>query len=210
MNDPVANQPGPRRSVWRWILLGAALLFTPVLIVGLGVLSVLTLDRNAATLRHELMAATGSDWHTKVQLNAGWTTLTAARGVLHFVRHEHMDEARLALASVRHASVGVYERRAESALASLADVLRETDTIMQGRGLVRMLCVQEGRQTVLGYTSAQPGWGNRVDFCLAVLDGKELVVVSTKIDADALSTLVDQCADRHDLRRKLKLSKLKI
>jgi hypothetical protein len=46
-----------------------------------------------------------------------------------------------------------------------------------------------------------------MDLCLAVIDGKELVVVSTRVDPEVLMKLVEKHA-LGDFGSKLKLSKL--
>src|SRR6185369_15866905 len=109
MNPSVPSTVKSRRSVGWWVALACGLLLTPFLLLGIGVLSMLTLDRDAAFLRREVMASTDTKWHTKIQVSAGWVTLGAIRTGLKFIQAEHIDEARLALRAVRSASVGVYE-----------------------------------------------------------------------------------------------------
>ncbi len=75
-----------------------------------------------------------------------------------------------------------------------------------GRGWTRLIGVIDGKQNVLIYTSDR-GSGDRIDLCLAVVDGKELVVVSTRVDADALAKLVAKHAPA-DFKSKLRFSKL--
>src|SRR5438046_994281 len=109
MNPAIAPESKSRRRLGWWIALGFGLLLIPPVVLGVGVLSMLRLDRDAAALKREVMAASDAGWHTKVQLSVGWVTLGALRTGLCFIQHEHVDEARLALRSVRRASVGVYE-----------------------------------------------------------------------------------------------------
>jgi len=194
------------RRLLRWLLIGLALLITPVIVVALGVVSMLRLNREAAILKHEVMAATEAGWDTKVQISAGWGTLTAARAILRFVEHEQKDEARLALSAVRHASVGVYEQT-EQGTWSREQLIR-TDTRMRDRGWIRLVGVTEEGQAVLVY-GKEAGWsGGTLDLCLAVVDGRELVVVATRVDPDPLAELVGKHLPETGFREKLKLSKL--
>jgi hypothetical protein len=206
--NPAPSSPTPaRRSYARWIIAGLILLVAPMVLVGVGVVSLLTLDRDAAALRREVMTATGSDWHTKVQMNVGWGTLGTVRTVLRFVKHKDIADARLALNAVRSASVGVYERRDAESDTDMQRMLVRTDKMMERRGWSRMVGVVDGRQTVLIYASEPETFGDKIDLCLAVIDGKELVVVSTRVDAGALTELVE----RHvpgGFREKLKFAKL--
>lgn len=207
MNSAPLSPSPARRSYARWIIAGLILLVAPVIIVGAGVLSLLTLDRDAAVLRREVMTASGSDWHTKVQMSLGWGTLATARTVLRFVQHENIEDARLALKAVRSASVGVYERSNRDGPSDMNQMLVHTDKMMEQRGWSRLVGVVEGRQTVLIYTSNEDKWGDKIDLCLAVIDGKELVVVSTRVDAGVLAELVAKHAPG-GLREKLKFAKL--
>ncbi len=206
MNLITPNRVVPvRRSCGKWIVAGLVILLTPGLILGYAVWSAVTLDRDAALLRREVMAATNSDWHTRVQLDVGPVPLGLVRTMLHFVHHQNIEDARLALAAVRHASVGVYERNTAGGVAT-GQLFADTDRLMRDRGWTRLVGVAEGQQHVLVYTSDQ-GSDNRMDLCLAVVDGKELVVVSTRVDPEAVMKLVAKHAPQ-DFKAKLKLSKL--
>ena len=173
----------------RWIWIGLGVLLTPVVGLGLLAYSVLTLNANAAALRREVVAATHAELHTKVQLDIGWVTLGTARTVLAFVRHEHVAEAREALAAVRQASVGVYEWPADRATEHRESLFTRTDRVMKLRGLQRLVGVSQDRETVLVYGSDHAPSGSSLDLCVAVLGENELVIVSATVDADSLADL---------------------
>ena len=118
-NPPHAVQP--RRRWRRWVLAGLVALIAPVVILALGVWSMLTLDRDAAALKREVARATDSEWRTKVQFSAGRMTLAASRSGLEFVPQRDLEDAKLALRAVRHASIGVYERRGTAAKVALPE-----------------------------------------------------------------------------------------
>jgi hypothetical protein len=206
--NPAPSIPSPaRRSYARWITAGLVLLVAPVIIVGVGVLSVVTLSADAAALRREVMTASGSDWSTRIQLDAGWAILGTARSVLHLVEAENVDDARLALSAVRHASVGVYERRGHGQEMNSVELLAGTDKAMRSRGWSRLVSVVDGDKTVLIYTSDKGDNGDKIDLCLSVVDGREMVVVSTRVDAGPLMKLVERHAPE-GFRSKLKFAKL--
>ncbi len=177
----------PRRRIWPWIL-GVAL--TPFVLVGLAAASLLTLDRDAAALRREAMAASGSDWDTKVQVSVGGLVLGAARSTLFFVRTPEVEDARLALAAVRHASVGVYERATPAGAVDRERLMVATDDRMRARGWTRLVGVAEKDETVLIYVSDDLDPDGPVELCLAVIGRRELVIVSTSVAPDALHDLV--------------------
>jgi hypothetical protein len=210
MNPPVPPLLKPRRRYGRWVLLGLVVIVTPIVIVTIGVASMLTLSRDAAVLRREVMAATDADWHTKVQMSVGGITLGAVRTGLRFVQAEHMDEARLALAAVRSASVGVYECRGAVGDLSLEQLFARTDKKMKARGWSRLVGVAEDNKSVLIYTSDDNGSGSRLDLCLAVVEGDKLIVVSTNVETEALMELAVKHLPEGGFRGKLKQAKLRI
>lgn len=204
--NPSASSTVPPRRYGKWIVLGLVVLVTPLVVLGVGVWSLLSLDRDAALLRREVAAASGSDWRTKVQMDLGYFTLGTARTVLRFVQHKDIEDARLALSAVRHASVGVYQRGSEHDDFSATKLFGETDRLMRKRGWSRLVGVADGNDNVLVYTSDR-GNGDKIDVCLAVVNGREMVVVSTRIESEALAKLVEKHAP-DDFKSKLKLAKL--
>jgi hypothetical protein len=200
MNTPPPN-PAPRRHLWRWVLLAAGLCLAPFLLLGAVAISYLTLDGDVRTLRKHVMAATDARWHTKVQVSVGPATLGAISQGLRFVEHRHTDDARLALRAVKHASVGVYERTSGGADWSHDQLFVETDRAMQRRGWTRLVGVADRHETVLVYVQDEPADDQPLDVCLAVVNGRELVVVSTCIDPRALGDLVERHAGVEMQRR---------
>lgn len=207
MNPEVSSQPKPRFRIGRWLALGLLLMLTPLVVLGVGVLSMLSLDGDAKVLRREVMAATDADWNTKVQVSAGWLTLGTVRTALRFIEHEHMDEARDAMAAVRKVSVGVYERSGRGEKWSREQLLAKTDERMRKRGWSRLVGVTEHGQAVLVYTSDRMDGGDRLDLCIAVVDGGQMVIVSAKIETDGLVRLVERHMPEGGFREKLKLAK---
>ncbi len=206
MNSPVPPSvpvAKSERRLARWIILGLVLLITPVVMVGVGVASLFRLNRDAAFLRREVMAATNAEWNTKVQVSAGWCTLTAARTIMGFVGHEHQEEARLALSAVRRASVGVYERVGRTGELSAEHVIAGVDRKMKDRGWSRMVGVFDYDETVLVYASDDLDSGDHMELCVAVVDGDDLVVVSAKVEASKLVELVEKQLPKGKLREKL-------
>lgn len=208
MNSPVPPLLKPRRRYGRWLLLGLVMMVAPVVIVAVGVASMFTLNRDAAVLRREVMAATDTDWHTKVQMSVGGFTLGVVRTGLQFVQADHIDDARLALAAVRRASVGVYESNVRNTNIGYGELLGRADKIMNRRGWTRLVGVAENENTVMVYVSEDSGSEGRLDLCVAVVDGSQLVVVSTTVDADSLLELVETHLPKGELRNKLKLAKI--
>jgi len=194
--NPVPQTPAPRRRVWRWVLLGAGLCLAPFVVLGCVIYSFISLEHDAAVLRRHVMDATDAHWTTKVQVSVGPLTLGAVRQGLRFVHAEGVADARQALGAVRCASVGVYERTSGGANWSRDELFKETDRAMLKRGWVRMVGMTDHQETVLIYVPQDMGNDGPVDLCLAVVSDKELVVVSTTVDADRLAEFVEQQAGK--------------
>ncbi len=206
--NPTPQTPAPRRRVWRWVLLGLGLCLAPFVVLALMAASYLTLDSDASALRKQVMAATDSGWDTKVQLSVGRVTLGAVRSGLLFVHNKDVGDARLALAAVRHASVGVYERKSGADDWPREQLFTNTDQAMTKRGWSRLVGVADHKDTVLVYVPQDLDPEGPVEICVAVVNGKALVVVSTSVDADKLAEL----AARHtpdDVKRHLRLAKFR-
>ncbi len=188
-----------RRKLWPWVVLAAVL--TPVIVVAGAAYSYVHLERNADMLRRQVMSTNQSDWKTVVQFSMGSATLTSIRSCLHLVRTDEFAQVRQALATVHSASVGVYELR--GGLTATADRMSidKTDTAMQERGWTRVVAVIDGNETVLIYLPEDTDEPNEI--CLAVQDGEELVIVSARINPEALVELIEEHAG-DDLREALR------
>lgn len=207
--DPVPQTPTPRRHVWRWVLLGTGICLTPFVVLACVIYSFISLERDAAVLRGHVMEATDAHWSTKVQMSVGPVTLAALRQGLRFVHAEGMADARQALAAVRSASVGVYERASGDADWSRGELFAGTDKAMHQRGWVRLVGVADNKETVLIYVPQDMGSDGPVDICLAVVNGHELVVVSTTIDADRLAEFVEKHVGADGVKGHLSFAKFR-
>lgn len=190
MNPVTHVPPAPRRRIWPWVL---GICLTPFLVLGLAVASYVTLDSDARTLRRHVMSATNADWNTKVQISVGAATLGTVRTGLLFADHAEIADARLALGAVKHASVGVYELASgRDGGWSSTQILTDTDRAMQKRGWTRLVGVAGKDETVMVYVDEDADEDGPIDLCVAVVNGRELVVVSATVDPDAISRLVER------------------
>jgi hypothetical protein len=200
MNTPASQSPipssAPRRRIWPWVL---GLCLAPFVILGVAVASYVTLDSDASVLRRHVMKATHADWNTKVQCSVGRITISALRSGLFFVRKPEIADARLALAAVKHASVGVYELRRGGGDWSREQLFIETDRAMQERGWTRLGGVsdRDGAEAVLVYTPEDIDDDDPIDICVAVVNDRELVIASTTVDPSTLGELVERHTPDH-------------
>ncbi len=185
---PSTPSPTPRRSTARTVLFWCAVAVGVCLFaLGSVVWSAVTLSREARTLKDAMVATLDAPIATKVQMTAGPGLLAAARSVLCFLP-DIPAEATTALASVRSASVGVYQLTFEA--ADRRDCVRQSDVRMSARGWRRVVGVNDGNATVLIYAPQGASGGGRLDLCVAVLQGRDLVVVSTEVEPDVLLPLL--------------------
>ena len=199
--NPQSNRP--RRRWWPWVL---GICLTPFVLLGVIALSVLTLDRDAAVLRQHIMAGNKADWQTKIQLSVGRFSLGLVRTGLTFVHRKEVVEAQMALRAVKAASVGVYERKPLSMEAGATDqFILSTDRAMVSRGWNRLVGVVDKEDRVLVYVPSHYDADGPIDICLAVINRKEMVVVSATVDPTGLAELVEKHAGE-DLKRSLKLA----
>jgi hypothetical protein len=182
MNDNLSATP-PRRHIWCWML--AATCVFLALAAG-GAYNLLTLSRDATALRRGVLDTYAGDSTTRIQLSLDGSLLGLVRTGLIFAPLP--DEARLALKSVRKASVGVYELHDAMTRSNL---MSRADAVMLARGYNRIVGVIEDDETVLIYVPDGAD-AETLDVCLAVMDGKELVVVSARVASEPLMKLIEQ------------------
>ena len=185
-NPPPPAAPRRRHRIWPWIV---AALLTPVVFAGWFAWSLFHLNSEARLLRDELAAATGGGWHARVQLHASPVLLLAVRAVVSHVDDVPAD-ARQALAAVRSVCVGVYERTEDPGLRNGPAPWADIDAKMARRGWTRVVEVIDDREQVLIYLPADRTQAHPSRICLAVHDGRELVVVAGAFRPDALAELV--------------------
>jgi hypothetical protein len=173
--------PRPRRPRWRGIAIAAALAFV------VAVVNVITLSRDAAVLRRAVVRAGDLDLSTKVQISTGPVLLGLARGVTRLV-DQVPPEVRQALASVRRASVGVYDLERNATESDRSRILADAD--LRGRGWTRLVAVRNPDSTVVVYTTDANPSGSSLQVCLAVCNQQQLVIASATVRPDALMDLV--------------------
>ncbi len=193
MSSSVPASPAPvpaRRRIWPWVL---AVVCAPFLFLAVAAYGFVTLNQDAAVLRTHVMRATNANWDTKVQVSVGRMSFALVRSCLAFVKHDKIDEARLALASVRSASVGVYQLHDRSAEWSRAAVLNAADAVMARRGWTRMVGVAGKGDTVMVYVPEDTDELEKI--CVAVVNNREMVVVSAELKPAALVQLLEKVSD---------------
>jgi len=172
-----------RRRIWPWVVAGC---LAPCLLLAVVAWSIVTPMRELANLRDKIVTKETGDWETQVQLDLGPGSLALVRMILRFVEHEEIDKARLALAAVRRASVGVYSRTSRTD-RPVGDLLAAAQLTLESRGWTKVAKIVESDSLVLVYHLETKGAG---EFCVAVVDDDECVLVYAKLAEDELAELV--------------------
>lgn len=183
----------PRRG-WHWfaVILTAVLLVAAVKAVG-----VFQLDTGARTLQTAWRDVAASPTKLQVQLSAGPGLISLARSVVYFI-DDVPAEARLALRSVQHASVGVYELEKDASSGDRRSWVTTADRAMTERGWTRITTVLSDREVVMVYLDTATADGEEMRVAVGVSDGDQLIVVSGEIELAPLVELVNGRAEwRH-------------
>lgn len=191
------TSPAPRRHwLLRLLCWFLAITFGSLLVCLIGLASLWFLPSETAFLRDEFGRTEAcSTMKTRVQLNLGGVSTFALRSLACFVpASEGMPkETRLALDSLRAASVGVYELGKPVDRPGGALELSSIDAGMSRRGWTRMTSVITPRETVLIYCPSQLAPDARdIELCVAVCSRRELVLVSATSRIEPLLELVNQ------------------
>ena len=166
----------------------------------LGVIGVFHLSSDTSVLRETVMTAVPGEWDKKVALRVGWLTTGLVRCGSRFF---HMPpEPRAAIEAVHGAEVGVYKLREEPRSVNRGVVLDRADKVMTRRGWVRVVGVVQENQLVAVYLPGKGLSTNRMKACVAVLDGRDLVVVSARGNLEPLLDIIEKHLD-HDQHGRL-------
>lgn len=183
-----SQPPAPRRKLWRWV---AVLAGAGALLITLSLWNLFTLSRETTALRKELFDSLPLPASPQVQVSAGPVLLGLARTALSVIP-DVPPEARLALRSVRAASVGVYQLHGAVESSDRVKLFVAADRAMAQRRWTRIVGVNHRRDTVLVYMPADFAEGDSLRVCLAVCAEDKLVLVSAVARGDELLELVQQ------------------
>jgi len=163
-------------------------LFSLPLLGALGIASYFRLSSETRALRSSVMESVPGHWDKQVAVNVGGFTLGLARFVASFFNLP--PEAKAAMQCLDGGDVGVYQLRGSSPAVNYSGMLASADQAMKRRGWERMVGVVEGRQLVAVYLPHDLPSTKRIECCVVVLDGPDLVVVSAHGNAEALLALM--------------------
>jgi hypothetical protein len=192
---PVPPVIRPRTThLWIWIVL-AMLVFMPAMIV-VGVTSYFRLSSDTKALRNGLIRSSGVEWRQRIALNAGGLTFGAVRRGLSFFPLD--TKARAALETVRCAEVGIYELASDAAAPDSATMLTSADKVMNGRGWDRVVGVIDSDDLVAVYISEKTKSARRIECCVMVCDGRQMVLVSAQANLQPLLQMaLEETTKRH-------------
>ena len=195
---PVIRPPTRRR--WLWIGL-VVLLLIPLVALGtiaLGVASYFRLSSDTRAMRDGVIKASGVEWRQNIGLNIGGGTFGLVRAGLSFIQLE--PEAQAAIKAVRGVEVGIYEPTSGTKPPDGAAMLAVADKVLNARGWERVVGVLDGKDLVSVFVPAGAVLTDKVKCCVLVFDGRQMVMVSARVDAEPL---LECLRNQSDLRLKL-------
>jgi hypothetical protein len=149
------------------------------------------LGADARGLRDAAMAsvAAGGEWDEQIEIRVGSLSLGLVRSISAFGDVD--DEAKRFMHAVRGAEVGVYELRGSSRVDP-STFIESTTSEMAARSWDRVLAVVDGRDTVAVFVPSDMQPDESLRICVAVFDGRELVVARTRLDLEPVMRVVFQ------------------
>lgn len=166
----------------------------------IGLIGVFHLSSDASVLRETVMTTVPGEWDKKVALRVGWLTTGLVRCGSRFF---HMPpEPRAAIEAVHGVEVGVYKLREEPRHFERGVILERADKAMTRRGWIRVVGVLQENQLVAVYLPRTGISSSRMRACVAVLDGRDLVVVAARGNLEPLMEIVEKHLD-HDAHGRL-------
>lgn len=185
MNTSPHHAPPSR---WKRIFLWVGLLIAgSVAVLAGAAVYTFTLDRDARVLRRSICDSLGAKIESTIEVRVSEPLIAATRLGLRW-SHEVPEQARVALAALRSASVGVYHVKKPSP-AERADALVRAQDAMEKNGWSRIVGVNDHDTTVLVYAPAVMRSSGAQRVCVAVIDGDKLIVVSARGDISQLAEL---------------------
>ena len=181
---PVIRPPTRRR--WLWIGL-VVLLLIPLVALGtiaLGVASYFRMSSDTRAMRDGVMKASGVEWRQNIGLNIGGGTFCIVRAGLSFVPLE--PELQAAIKAARGVEVGIYERASGTKPPDGAAILAVADKVLSARGWERVVGVLGDENLVSVFIPAGAVLAGKVKCCVLVFDGRQMVMVSARVNAEPL------------------------
>jgi hypothetical protein len=130
------------------------------------------------------MKASNVEWEKQIDLNIGTATLAVVGAGLAFAPLD--ANARAAVQAVRGVEVGIYEMVPGMKPPDCAAMLAVADSVLTARGWERLVGVLDGEELVSVYVPGKAISARQVKCCALVFDGRQMVVVSAKVDLEPL------------------------
>jgi hypothetical protein len=187
MNTANVSAPEVRRPrrIWRWLLAGTGICLGAA---ALAAYNLVTLTRDAGSLRDELISTLTRSTRTQVQVTVGPVLLGVVRAVVSAFDGVP-EEARLAMRTVRDASVGVYKIEGRVGSGERTQMFSAADDVMRQRGWTRVVGVSDEENLVLVYSPKGERSGSTEQVCVAVCNEEHLIVVEGSVRMDRLVEL---------------------
>jgi len=183
------------------IVLGGIVVGFVVLVIG--VISYFRLSPETTILRESAMAGMRGTWNKTIALNVGVLTTSAVRAGSHLFRLA--PEPQAALDAVRAAEVGVYKISENAGQVDHRAILARADKAMSARRWDRVVGVSRENELVAVYVPRRGLSAQRIQCCVLVLQGKDLIVVGATGNLDPLLQIAGKNFDLKEATQHLAL-----
>jgi hypothetical protein len=167
------------------------------LLCGYGVVSFFLLGSETAALRNSCLGTTGGQWHKRIVLNVGTLSTSFLRFGAQFLKLP--PEARTALVAVHGAEVGIYRQQGDHPPQNFPGILDRADKAMVARGWERVVGVVQKGELVAVYLPGKSLSPERVNCCVMVVHGDELVIVGARGNLQPLLSLAAERMHSRDM-----------
>ncbi len=186
-NRPASGRERHRGGFVKLVLLVA------VLLAGVGVVATLSAFRgrsDAASLRDGITKVAGADWEQHMELGVGPFILLSARAAAALVPLKLPPEVHAGLKSVRRVRLIVGRFHDAPRELNVGELLAGADAAMTPQGWQRTVNVAHEGQWVAVYIRERTWWRGGMSACVAVLDGRQLIVVNAAGDIQPILDVV--------------------
>jgi hypothetical protein len=177
----------PRRYSWGFIGIGLA---AGIAALGAAVILSFTPGGDLRALRQAVFRESPAEWNRQIELGVGRLPVAAIRAGLRWVDLD--PKARTAARALRSADVGVYQHRKGADAAERSLVMNRVVSVMERRSFEPVVTVRDGDDLVQVFLPKRIGSNRNVRTCVLVMDEENLILVSARLDVEALADLVHE------------------
>jgi hypothetical protein len=187
------HRPDPAIPLFRIGGILLVCLLVGFVVIVIGVISYFRLGPETAILRDAAMGGARGTWNKTIALNIGMVTTSLVRGGSHLLKLA--PEPQAAFDAIHKAEVGVYKLSRAAGGVDQGAILARADKEMSARCWDRVVGVSRENELVAVYVPRRGLSTKKIQCCVMVLQGKDLVVVGASGNLEPLFQLAGNHLD---------------